>query len=74
MQASFPSAHEAPALTAHHRGFSLLTEDGEFLTLSASELRARLDTMPCPLVVCPIHCAQAGSAASGPTVPLAGSS
>ncbi|MCX2560906.1 ATP-dependent DNA helicase [Acetobacter farinalis] len=51
MQASFPSAHDAPAITAHHRGFSLLTEDGEFLTLSAPELRARLSSMPCPLVV-----------------------
>ncbi|MGV4877545.1 ATP-dependent DNA helicase [Acetobacter indonesiensis] len=51
MQTSFPSAHDAPALTAHHRGFSVLTEDGEFLTLSATELRERLYTMPCPLVV-----------------------
>ncbi|MCG0998839.1 ATP-dependent DNA helicase [Acetobacter persici] len=51
MQAPFPSAHDAPALTAHHRGFFLLTEDGEYLTLSAPELRSRLDSMPCPLVV-----------------------
>lgn len=51
MQASFPSAHDAPALTAHHRGFSLLTEDGECLTLPASDLRTRLGDMPCPLVV-----------------------
>lgn len=51
MQSSFPSAHDAPALTAHHRGISVLTEDGEFLTLSIAEIRERLQTMPCPLVV-----------------------
>lgn len=51
MQSTFPSAHDAPALTAHHRGFSLLTEDGEFLTLSAADVRERLHTMPVPLVV-----------------------
>ncbi|OUJ15641.1 DNA helicase [Acetobacter orientalis] len=51
MQSSFPSAHDAPALTAHHRGFSLLTEDGEFLTLPAQEVRERLHTIPCPLIV-----------------------
>ncbi|OUJ00370.1 ATP-dependent DNA helicase [Acetobacter sp. DsW_54] len=51
MQPSFPSAHEAPALVPHQGRFSLLTEDGELLSLSAAEVRERLHAMPCPLVV-----------------------
>ncbi|MGG6429312.1 ATP-dependent DNA helicase [Acetobacter ghanensis] len=51
MQPSFPSAHEAPALVSYQGRFSLLTEDGELLTLTAGEVRERLHTMPCPLVV-----------------------
>ncbi|MDE7547304.1 ATP-dependent DNA helicase [Acetobacter fabarum] len=51
MQPSFPSAHEAPALIPHQGRFSLLTEDGELLSLSAGEVRERLHAMPAPLVV-----------------------
>ncbi|MFT8731368.1 MAG: hypothetical protein ABF752_05745, partial [Acetobacter fabarum] len=51
MQPSFPSAYEAPALVPHQGRFSLLTEDGELLSLSAAEVRERLHAMPCPLVV-----------------------
>ncbi|MBS0965404.1 ATP-dependent DNA helicase [Acetobacter okinawensis] len=51
MQPSFPSAHDAPALISCHGRFSLLTEDGELLSLSASDVRERLHAMPCPLVV-----------------------
>ncbi|MFT8886340.1 MAG: ATP-dependent DNA helicase, partial [Acetobacter papayae] len=51
MQSSFPSAHDAPALVPYRGGFSLLTEDGELLTLSAQALRERLGTLPPLLVV-----------------------
>ncbi|MFT9068356.1 MAG: ATP-dependent DNA helicase [Acetobacter syzygii] len=51
MQPSFPSAHDAPALVSFQGRFSLLTEDGELLTLTANEVRERLYSMPCPLVI-----------------------
>ncbi|MFT8655892.1 MAG: ATP-dependent DNA helicase [Acetobacter papayae] len=51
MQSSFPSAYDAPALVPYRGGFSLLTEDGELLTLSAQALRERLSTLPPLLVV-----------------------
>ncbi|MFT9016461.1 MAG: ATP-dependent DNA helicase, partial [Acetobacter sp.] len=51
MSPSFPSAHDAPALVIHRGAFSLLTEDGELLCLSAAQVRARLESMPPLLVV-----------------------
>ena len=51
MPSSFPSARYAPALMVRQHLFSLLTEDGELLTLSASEACRHLRTMTPPLVV-----------------------
>ena len=46
-----PRADAAPALVAGHARAVLLTSDGELLTLSAADARARLGAMPPPLVV-----------------------
>lgn len=51
MQTSFPSAYDAPALVAYKGAYSLLTEDGEVLHLSAQDVRQNLQNMPCPLVI-----------------------
>ncbi|MBO1327720.1 ATP-dependent DNA helicase [Acetobacter suratthaniensis] len=51
MHSSFPSAHDAPAFVPYRGGFSLLTEDGELLHLSAQALRERLAALPPALVV-----------------------
>ncbi len=51
MQTSFPSAYDAPALVAYKGAYSLLTEDGEVLHLSAQDVKQNLQNMPCPLVI-----------------------
>ncbi|NVN40315.1 hypothetical protein HUK82_07030, partial [Ameyamaea chiangmaiensis] len=45
------SPHDAPALIALHGTCSLLTDDGELLSLPLAVARARLRGMPPPLVI-----------------------
>ena len=51
MQPTFPSAHDAPALIPHQGRFSLLTEDGELLSLATQHVLERLHNTPAFLVV-----------------------
>lgn len=51
MQPTFPSAHDAPALIPHQGRFSLLTEDGELLSLATQHVLERLHNTPACLAV-----------------------